>query len=329
MPGGGKLAVELGIGCNTAEAALALLEKEGLLQNQGRRRGRIIIARPGAEAVPPLRVAILLNDAVDLRLDYILELQHELQVSGHTAVFAPKAMTALGMDPQRILRMIEGTEADAWIIVAGSSELLDGLAAEDKPAFALFGRWRGKRLAGAGPGKLNAYVEATRRLVELGHRRIVLMTRALRRLPVPGPPEQAFLNELAKHGLPVSSYNLPEWQETPEGFQIRLEELFRITPPTALILDETPFYFAAQQFLARRRLRVPEDVSLICTDESPDFSWCSPPVAHIRWDSRPMIRRIVKWATNVSQGKEDLIQTDTPAEFVPGGTIGPASPVKG
>jgi DNA-binding LacI/PurR family transcriptional regulator len=325
MPGGDKLAAELGIGSNTAEAALALLEKEGLLQNQGRRRGRIVIARPGVGDVPPLRVAILLNDAVDVRLDYMVELRHELIEAGHAAVFAPKAMAALGMDATRILRMMEGMEADAWVVFGGSTALLEGVVAGGTPAFALFGRRRNKRMAGAGPDKRAAYAEATRRLAELGHRRIVLLTRATRRMPVPGLPEQAFLNELAKQGLPVSSYNLPDWKETPEGFRARLEELFRVSPPTALILDETPFYFAAQQYLARRRLRVPDDVSLVCTDESPDFGWCRPPVARIRWDSRPLIRRIVKWAANISHGKEDLIQTDTPAEFVPGGTMGPAS----
>lgn len=149
------------------------------------------------------------------------------------------------------------------------------------------------------------------------------MTRGLRRLPQPGLPERAFLNELEQQGLPRGAYNLPNWKETPEGFHTRLDELFRITPPTALLLDESPLFAATQQFLAYRKLRVPQDVSLVCTDDSPDFGWCRPPVSHIRWDSRPLIRRIVKWAANISHGKEDLRQTDTPAQFVPGGTIGP------
>lgn len=69
---------------------------------------------------------------------------------------------------------------------------------------------------------------------------------------------------------------------------------------------------------------MPQEVSLVCTDADPTFDWCQPSVAHIRWDSRPVVRRIVRWAANVSQSKEDVRQTLTPAEFVPGGTIGPA-----
>lgn len=68
-----------------------------------------------------------------------------------------------------------------------------------------------------------------------------------------------------------------------------------------------------------------DDVSLVCTDYSQDFDWCHPAISQIRWESRPMIRHILKWATNMSHGKQDQRQTETPAEFVPGGTIGPAA----
>ena len=92
----------------------------------------------------------------------------------------------------------------------------------------------------------------------------------------------------------------------------------------ALLVDEAPFFVDTQQFLTRRGVRVPEDVSLVCTDADPAFEWCWPTVAHIRWDNRPVVRRILNWASNVSRGKKDKRQTVTAAEFVSGGTIGPA-----
>ncbi len=64
---------------------------------------------------------------------------------------------------------------------------------------------------------------------------------------------------------------------------------------------------------------MPQDVSLVCTDADPGFGWCQPPIAHIRWDFRPVVRRMVRWANNVSRGKEDKRQTLTKAEFVEGG----------
>ena len=96
------------------------------------------------------------------------------------------------------------------------------------------------------------------------------------------------------------------------------------TPPTALILDEAFEFHATYHHLSRRGLKIPQDVSLVCTDADPGFAWCEPPVSHIRWDYRPVVRRIVRWANNVSHGKDSRRQTLTKAEFVEGGTIGPA-----
>jgi DNA-binding LacI/PurR family transcriptional regulator len=161
-------------------------------------------------------------------------------------------------------------------------------------------------------------------LVGHGHRRIVMMTRRMRRLPEPGEVEQAFLRELAACGIPPGSYHLPDWEESIKGFHARLENLFGVTPPTALIIDEVPLYVAAQQFLVKRGLNVPDDVSLVCSDADPAFSWCDPPVSHIRWDSAPLVKRLVRWANNIARGKDDRRQDFTKAEFVRGGTIGPA-----
>ena len=324
MPGSDKLAAELGIGGNTAEAALALLEKEGLLMNQGRRRGRIVVARPGLTETPALRVAILYSEPVDRGLDYMIELEHALSQAGHAKFAAPKTMADLGMDTARISRMVEETEADAWVVACGAADLMEWFARRETPTYAIFGRWRSLPIAGVGPDKRAAMIAATRRLVELGHLRIVLMARPRRRLPKPGLSEQTFLDELAALGLPTGEYNLPPWEESPGGFHARLEALFRVTPPTALIIQEAPLFIAALQFLSRRKLSVPDDVSLICTDQSPDFDWCRPEVSHIRWESRPLVRAVLRWATHVRNGKRDLRQTEIPADFVEGGTVGPA-----
>jgi DNA-binding LacI/PurR family transcriptional regulator len=323
MPGADYLATALGVNRKTVEAALRRLEQEGVLAGQGAGRKRRIILAAG-ERARPLRVAILNFEPMVFTEGYIIELQHLLVEAGHSAFFAERSLTELGMKVSRISRLVEKTEADAWVVYAASREVLEWFVARSVPAIALFGRRRGLPIAAVGPDKVPAYAAATRRLIELGHRRIVLLCRQMRRLPVPGTAECVFLAELAAHEIPSSPYNLPDWEESVEGFQARLESLFRVTPPTALIIDELPFFVAAQQFLARRGIRVPEDVSMVCTDANPAFAWCVPSVAHIGWDSRPVVRRIVRWAANVSHGEKDLRQTLTPAKFVEGGTIGPA-----
>ena len=323
MPGVMRLADELGVARNTVEAALRELERDGLLVSQGHGRGRLIDLK-GGEKKSGLRVAILPNDAADRGLNYLIELEHELKAAGHQAFFTADSLDVLGMEVNRVARMVEKTEADAWVVLAASRKVLEWFVARQVPTFALFGRRGGLPLAAVGPDKRPPYREVTRMLVGLGHRRIVLMARRLRRLPQPGAVEQVFLDELAAHGISPGDYHLPDWEETAAGFHARLESLFMVTPPTALIVDEAPFFVAALQFCASRGLRVPADLSMICTDDNPAFEWCTPPVSHIRWNSGPVVRRIVKWVADVSRGKTNLRQTLTPAEFVKGGTIGPA-----
>ena len=324
MPGGDRLAAELGIGADTVEAALGQLEEEGLLVNQGRRRGRLIDLQGGDGPRTGLRVAIQLHEPLALSESYIVELQHLLQEAGFTAFFTEKCLIDLQMDVSKLAGLVERTAADLWVVVAGPRHVLDWFVGRGVPVMALFGRRRELPIAGVGPDKEHALRAVVRRLVELGHHRMVLLALASRRLPEPGLPERAYIDELAAHGILTGSYNLPDWEESPEGLQRMLDSLFRLTPPTALIVDEAFLFHAVKQHLSHRGVRAPDEVSLICTDPDRTFTWCRPSVAHIRWESAPVVRRIVRWANNVARGREDRRQTLTPAVFVEGGTIGPA-----
>ena len=321
MPGEHRLAEEFAINRKTVKAALRMLENEGLLVNRGRGAQRRIVL-PEDHAPPLLRVALLVFEAVDRGGDYILELRHQLETAGHLPFYPERTLLDLGMDVGRVARFVRRTEADAWVVQAGSRGVLEWFSAQETPAFALLGIHRGLPIAGAVPDKAPVFAEVTRRLLALGHTRVSFLCRSQLRLPQPGRVASAFLSTLEAAGIATGTFNLPDWEENKEGFEHILDSLFGHTPPTALILDEPFLYHAAVHFLMKRGLRVPEDVSLICTDADPGFAWCNPSISHIRWDYRPVVRRIVRWADNVAHGKEDRRQTRTKAEFVEGGTVG-------
>ena len=144
------------------------------------------------------------------------------------------------------------------------------------------------------------------------------------RLPEPGLPERAFLDELKASGLPVGDYNLPNWEETNEGLAKVLELLFAVTPPTALIIDEPGLYMAVQHILGTHGIWAPRQVSLICSETHALFKWSTPTISHMRWDEERVVPRITRWASALSRGRRDVTQTLLPNEFVPGGSIGPA-----
>jgi DNA-binding LacI/PurR family transcriptional regulator len=324
MPGVQSLAHQLGVNHKTVEAAIAQLERQGLLEGQGPRRRKRIVAEHTGFHQRSLTLVILTSELADMRLDYIVELQHELVAAGHSVVNLIRSFSELSFNPSLIARMVKKTKADAWIILSGSREILEWFCDSGTPAFSIFGRRRGLPIAAAGPNKPPMMAAATRQLLELGHRRISLLARKRRRLPEPGASEKSFLDTLASHGIEPSPYHLPDWEETVEGYHHCLETLFRHTPPTALIIDEMPFFVATMQFLSDHQWRVPQDVSLICTDSDPAFDWCHTTIAHLQWKSRPIVLRIVRWVKNISQHKKDLTQTNTPCHFILGNTIGPA-----
>ena len=327
MPGADLLTRELGVGRNTIDAALLQLEKEGMLQNCGAGRRRMVVARENAKR-GPLRVKILcygVRDQTDLVMQ---ELHYRLGAGGHSAEFSGKSLLNLKMDVRRVAAHVERDPADAWVVYGGSREILAWFAENPVPAFAVAGRMRGLPIAGVKPDKIPAQRAAIRRLVELGHSRIVRIVRPERVHPVLGMIEQAFLEELESQGIRTGSYHMAVWQGEAADFRDRLDSLFRLTPPTALFLDEPMLFLAARQHLAGKGLLAPRNVSLICDDPDPYFGIFTPPISHISWKSEDLARQVVRWVNRIACGHHDRRQTFTKATFVEGGMIGPppASP---
>jgi DNA-binding LacI/PurR family transcriptional regulator/biotin operon repressor len=322
MPGGPALAKELGVDGKTVWAALGQLEKEGLLiaQGPGKRRK---IAELESIGVPALRVAILDYEPREQTEDWTLGIQKTLATQGHSAFFTEKSLLELGSDVRRIARLVKQTPADAWIVCSGSREVLEWFAEQETPAFALFGRRRKLPVAGVGPDHVTAGRAAVRRLIELGHQRIVMLVRESQRAGGAGSFERAIFHQMAAHGLQTGAYNLPNWEDTCEDFHRVLEELYRVSPPTALIIDEPFLFHAAKDHLAQRGILAPKHVSLICSDPDLTFAWSRPSIAHTHWETGPVVRRVVQWVNNIASGKDDRKQTLTKAVFIDGGTIGP------
>ncbi len=324
IPGVPQLASELDVGRNTVRSALNILQLEGLLGDRGQGRSRAITdAAATAAAQRPLRVNVLRHDAQLSDNPLLIQIIHSLEAAGHEVFSCKKSQIELKHDVVRLCRHLTENPADAWVVESGSQPLLKWCASQQIPCLALFGRTDDLQMARTGPDSAPAYKVATRQLIERGHRRIVLIVREGFRRPTPGRCEMVFLEELRAHGIPTSVYNLPDWEETAEGFNRLMANLFKSTPPTALIIDEICWFIAALAFFVRHGIRVPQQVSLVSGDCETVLDQCHPGLAHMRWDNRLIVRRVLRWMDAVRKGKADRKIINIPAEFVPGGSIGP------
>jgi DNA-binding LacI/PurR family transcriptional regulator/DNA-binding transcriptional regulator YhcF (GntR family) len=323
MPGQARLVRDLGVGTKTVVGALDILKREGIVEAPGkRRRNRIVAADPAKKA--GLRVRILLYEPSDKHNEYVVQLGYLLEKRGHHFSHAAKTLSCLNFDVARVARMVEKDDADAWVVQAGSRPVLEWFAARPVPAFAMFGRQSKLPIASLAVLKSPAVAEVLGKLVDFGHRRIVMLAREERRKPTPGMMERRYLEELERLGIGTGAFNLPDWEDNVQGLHRCLDSLFRHTPPTALLMSEPTLFFAVQKYLLGKGLDVPRDVSMVVFDDHPAFDWFDPAVSRFRTDIRRAIPRVVRWVENMANDREDRRETLIHSEFVEGGTIGPA-----
>lgn len=323
MPGESRLVTQFQLGRDTVRAALAQLEEEGVLLSQGQGKQRRIVLERHEVQPRSIRIRIMLyekRDRADVDNSSVLA---ELLAAGFDAGFEEKSLKELGMDAERVARYVKKHPADAWVVSSGSREVLEWFAGQATPVIAMYGRGKGIPIARAYTIMIPGIIAATRRLIELGHKRIVMITREERRKPRLSEPELAFVNTLEAAGIKTGDYNLPDWKETREGLTHLLEELFRHSPPTSLMFQEAPILLASLSYLASRGIVAPRDVSMVVADRDASFAWCDPTPSHIDFNYWSVVRRVVRWAENVSRGQEDLRQVGTESKFIEGGTIGP------
>jgi DNA-binding LacI/PurR family transcriptional regulator/biotin operon repressor len=322
IPGRDQLAAELGVSHTTMEAAMRRLTKEGFLASQGSgKRRRIIVSE--SDLVPrDFRIHYLSYASMSPGIPQVLDLMAQLRKAGFTVEDAPKSLLELDMDVNRIARLVQQNPADAWIIGSASREVLEWFSQQPTPAYAYFGNKSDIPIAGCSIRRdLHMLI---RRLVELGHRRIVLLIREEHLKPNLSFFATLFLEALEMMGITPGPYNLPVWGYQPEGLRLCLDSLYKITPPTAIISTEISILLSIRDYQAHHGVMSPRDVSLINLDSSPFFEWCDPMVAHFDWDIKSLNRRVVRWAKNVAFDKDDRRQVFIMAKFVEGGTIGPA-----
>jgi DNA-binding LacI/PurR family transcriptional regulator len=253
----------------------------------------------------------------------LFQIRHGIEVSGNVCVFTRKTQAELRDDPTRIARLVQETRASAWLLVSASLAVVKWFEAQSFPVLAWGGRVAGTSISSCAVDIAPALRQAIRELGRLGHKRVVMIGPAMWRHPCLGTGfVRAFLDELSALGVRWSEYNLPDWEETPEGLKNLLESLFRVTPPQALIVDHASRLPAILGILARRGLRVPKDISLACIHQDASLSWCDPPIAHMCYDDTLPIRYILKWVQMTVTGKVERKHFNFPAEFDPAGSIG-------
>ncbi|BCU76334.1 substrate-binding domain-containing protein [Luteolibacter sp. LG18] len=334
LPGTRVLAGLLGVSQPTVQLALIELAKDGVLESAGERKAYRVKergAKAAADATPKTRRVILLTHQA---------IERTAESGRQTFETLQRLLSTAGWQVEfRVVDFLHArTPHRSWDNLIG--------AEPGEPVVALFGRpclaeWalkRGVRMVFLG-GVTDGYEvpvvavksahllsEAYRKLIALGHKRIVT--------PLCDRPQSYLdtMKETAKAELEAAGFAYSPAYHTPESDYLRpdvtwsiLETLFKRERPTALVLLDWRELVTVTCFLMRIGLRVPEDVSVVLLNDQVNAEWFQPDLARFKFPIARMARRLKAWVEEKWE-PEDM-RMGVAAEWVPGESI--AAPPKG
>ncbi len=168
-----------------------------------------------------------------------------------------------------------------WVPAAPDKKLLGYLVDQHIPAVAIVRKVEDNLLDTIVFEDFDGSQAGTQHLIDLGHRRIAYIGGDIK-FKSNMDRWQGFLKAIESAGLPVEDnlYKLGTLRAT--WGAIAVEDLLRLTdPPTAIFVASNAIMAGVMRILQQNRVRVPEDISLICFDDLDWFSFSNPPISAI------------------------------------------------
>ena len=180
------------------------------------------------------------------------------------------------------------------VVVAGSganTDLVNTLVQEGRAVVTM-----NREVPGSlAPSVMSAYETAARiateHLLGLGHTRIAA---------IEGPPEitsgrlhhAGFVSAMASAGVPVLDGLVHRGPFTPDfGRESAAALLALPEPPTAMLVSNHEASFGALPVVGDSGLPMPEQMSVICTEDEPFYAWWSPPLTTVDNRAELLARR--------------------------------------
>lgn len=299
LPGIHQLRVETDFGRSTLEKALADLADEGVIAEAKHGQRRAILRMPAVSAsLAQRRLGLMFpmpwHEADREDVEFVSSLRLALErEGGELAIHHFKRSPNVSFGD--VLRCAESNLPDAWAIYRGTRRLVEECMLTGSRTIAIGGpvkdlavdivAWDGDVLV----------TRALEMLLKAGHRRIVLPVIPSWRDGEHGGV-RAFQREMARAGILLQpSFHLPDVPEGNDAFPALLERLWRLTPPTAIIVQNAAQVVAAVCFASGRGLSVPEDLSIIALCSNPLLREMRPAITSLSMESSKLVPHVVKW----------------------------------
>ncbi|MEW9552698.1 LacI family DNA-binding transcriptional regulator [Nonomuraea sp. NPDC050783] len=154
-----------------------------------------------------------------------------------------------------------------------------------------------------GAGNWNGGLAATRHLLELGHRRIAIITGPDSALPSRARLD-GYRTALDLAGVPVAPELIDRGDFLIEGGQAAAHRLLSLPDrPTAIFATNDGQAVGVYHAARRLGLRVPDDLSVVGFDDMPSVRWTIPPLTTVRQPLTEMAAAATSMLLTLAQGE--------------------------
>ena len=226
----------------------------------------------------------VINTSTSYNYDYFMELLRGVTAAAEQADYNLVLYTNIHTQPQRIQRVCRAREVDGVILLTADDTpaVLDALTAEDLPVVNLGRREERVDVSYVAPDVRAGSVLATRHLLELGHRRIGLVSSLLdprtcaERL-------DGYRTTLEEAGIGFDAALVAEAEYRQAGGTDAMDAILTQRPRvTGVVTISNTLAHEAMQSIAAHGLRVPQDVALVAIDDTWLSLMTTPPLTSVR-----------------------------------------------
>ncbi len=329
LPGERWLCEKMQVSRTALRQALEQLREERIIESRQGVGHRILLRSRRAKKVEPRSIGLLMSDPPEpsarLRPNVAFWME-ELKERLHD--FGCELSLRFGRSyyhaaPQQALRRLVRDEPHSGWIVALSTRPLQRWFMENKVPCVVAGScYEDVLLPSVDLDYRSICRHAAGELLRQGHRRIVYFCRHSKAAG-DAESERGFLEGAESSDHPGIKAEVLHHDGTIESVSSRLSALFsRKQAPTGLLVANSNWYLATVTSLARRNLRVPEDVSVISRNDDPFLDFVVPKPA--RYSNSPHIftKKFLGLALEMLEGRPLSLQpTRIFPTFDPGASL--------
>lgn len=308
LPGERTLAAKLQIGRDTLRAALEILEAGGWISAREHGKRRQILKAPGAfnKKTATHRVAFLSPKPLQQLTPWMLiefdTMRELLNRQGYELELTSPGLFHLRNPVRKLEKLIDDVKADAWVLLQCPAEIQRWFQEQQLPTLIRGYPQPGITIPCIDEDWHAAAFHAGGILKRRGHNRIgLLMPDA--KLAGLEATERGLTQAIEGEPNPGSIYKMLDNGE-PGSVARALEVAVGLSdPPTAMVATRSRHVLTIMSWLAKRRLRIPDDLSVIALCYETWYEHLQPAITHYHSEPDTMARSVVRKILQITAGR--------------------------